>query len=63
MSNPDNKTTDNKVTLTGKNIPTENKPNNGILFLPNIWDEDDDDDSGEWMEDKVDEYDDDEYDY
>ena len=62
MSNPDNKTTDNKVTLTGKNISTENKPNKGILFLPNIWDGDDDDD-GDWTEDKVDEYDDDEYDY
>jgi len=60
MSNPDNKTTDNKVTLTGKNIPTENKPNNGILFLPNIWDGDNDDGDEDEIED---EYEDDEYDY
>jgi len=50
----------NKVTLTGKDTSKGNKPNNGILFLPNIWDGDNDDGDEDEIED---EYEDDEYDY
>jgi hypothetical protein len=54
-SDPDINTTGNK-TNTSVKIPTNDHPS-----PPTQWGGDDDDD--EWTEDKVDEYDDDEYDY
>jgi hypothetical protein len=55
-SDPDINTTGNK-TNTSVKIPT-----NDHTSPPTQWGGDDDDD-GDWTEDKVDEYDDDEYDY